>query len=891
MGSPARGHPDTIARLKSLEALEASIPSNGRQHWQIVQNAVFSQLFAWPLLVAKGRELEPEATSHSIPVLVDVRFDDQGRTILIGSGKDDDALIDAAGWRAELDRAAAVARALWRAKHGSVSLRFRDQVMSCSVIFDFRLAAKLVQTAGCQMRLSESSMGPYFSQVVLHRLLGRQPGLDLLITGKIGPQRRRQDGAFLLDFEFEPVGCIDAKLAYAFRAKTFSRVILPFTLGEEDKKLAYAYASQDTVAAEVVYCHALSNVADAAQTSGWRQFHYIRAPDIQRAFQGGDPPAAVTPAEIARVAEALQVNRSPVLHLDASYRVDALIAHLRRVNGPLREEMSPIPPSLAWTFIRAVEDENDRRFWATVWWTFGSDREEFLRVRHATTPLVVAKYLASALNRFSPTETSLSHRAPDLLIITDAKRLAPSAWKNDAHSYRSHIAPAVLAAFVNETVYPITSVTLRPLFGATRVIVMDAGDADVDSQLMLKVPLVRNGTALRRLAVFRFGFTQQMAGVVLETLGLSGIEVRHLLNDFRAEGVLNYVAGHYWVPGAVRGTLLEDISEADLAERHWAAAKAFAPFLSNSAAPGLGLPALFLPQNVHEVTYHLECAGDLFTRAAFAVRRSSGDWARIDLLRQAVRVAHGRWLQFFELPSPGVVQDLAGERQGLSSNAAWEMAQRLLDEKDQLGITPAPQELAIYANAGLSWLEANKDKAQELSRWPAMILEVGQLFERAAQASAKNEGDDEEVYLARKLAVLTHFAHFADRFNVEYDPMQSNIDRLRRQIMELIDLGIRSAAVQARWFEAEGDRIESDVVAAQQYHVGIQMSPKWRSFWVKFAGSSSIEQLSQAIDESLLPTGTALSVMRAWALNQKVPDGPIAGRRWKRGLENLARFS
>src|SRR5208282_4570891 len=109
------------------------------------------------------------------------------------------------------------------------------------------------------------------------------------VTGDIGIQRRRPDGSNTLDYEFDAPGGIPQKMRYVFESRFFSKFILPAnsltasnaTAGHEAASAgAYLDRLEGDPVTEVNYCSYLSNVADAVQPNGWRQYIYIRCPDV-----------------------------------------------------------------------------------------------------------------------------------------------------------------------------------------------------------------------------------------------------------------------------------------------------------------------------------------------------------------------------------------------------------------------------------------------------------------------------------------------------------------------------------------------------------------------------------------------------------------------------------
>jgi hypothetical protein len=889
---------DTLARIEALDEFRNALPTSGLQHWRLVENAVYHQLFSWPLLIMDPNNPATES-AFSVPVAVDVMLDNTNHLRLEDGGIAGG--IDPTEWRRELALSTQVAKDLWRSKHGGLLFSFREMVRNASVTFDFRLAHEVVRGLPFGFDLVDKSMGAYFAQVVLHRILGRSSGFTCAVSGDIAAQRRWPDGSTALDYEFDAPGGIPQKMRYVFESRFFSKLVLPAnspTAGSPDAEheaastSAYLDQLEGGPVTEVNYCPYLSNVADAVQTNGWRQYIYIRCPDVVHAMHR--KPAILPPPDnpgVERIRNLLSTNEQPILRLPSEASLAALLSYLRHINFVEREEIEPdTPPSLSWAFIRATDDENDRRFWQTVWRAIGASREDFTLFRHVTGHKDAAKLLATALNTFSPRESCPSHRAPDVLVVLAAKRLLPEEWKRDALSYRSHIFPSVLGALGEQTLLSTPIEAMRRYIGKTRILVLEHGEYDVGGEHPPSMALLdpEAHDILERLSTFRFGFTQQMGSVLLHELEYAGADVRDHLKRLTQSGYLGEGSGEYWVRGNIGADLTcgPAASPETRAEWHWAAAKAFAPYLSASAVPGLDFTESFLPENVHEASFHLERAVDYLKETDMAGPAA----ARADRLRRSIRIAHGRTLRFIELPSAGVVQDLTRDRFGLSSRAAWEMASELLEEKERLQITPAPLELVVYARAGASWLDDVMNDPSAKVRRDEMTRTVVAFYEDALRRCQANEPQDDQ----RRLGVLTNYGHFLVRHGAGTERPAERLEEIRLRIAELVGRGVESATVEAKWFEIEGDRFQESGDAAKYYRDGTRLSPRYFTCWVKFAGTRRKQAvgLPDVVKElSNLPLDLRQKVY-SWSLNQKLPiksglDSPWVDDRWKLGVEAL----
>jgi hypothetical protein len=876
---------DTMSRTQELQAFTMALPAK-RPNWPFVENAIFHQLFAWPLLIHDSPE--PLYDCFSLPVAVDVVFDKKSK-VYIHAKKLGAAPQLQIRWEKELQEALTAAKYLWRSKHGGLSTHFRDLAMSASVSFNFSVGEYLISRTPFEPELVDSSMVPYMAQVILHRLLGRSVGFSCAVIGELGERRIGRDKKPSHDYVIKSAGHAGRKLAYVFQSEDFSSAVLPFGAPETVHAQARIATLGDKTFTEVNVCPFLSNTADAVQPKGWRQYDYKRCPDILRLMHlSSDELLPPDNPEVIDIGKILSRNEESILRFSERTGVLALASYLHHVNGVAREALTPFtPPSLSWTFIRAAEQENDRKLWHTIWDTMGARADEFMRLRQAANAADVAQHLANALNTFSPTETCLSHRAPDLLIVTNAEALVPSEWKEDAADYRSHLFDSVVDALEKCVLLPTPIEQMRQFIGRTRVIVMRAGGAEVVGQRVNPSVLLDGvqTAALDRLSTFRFGFTQQMAKIFLGELGHKGTAVREVLETLVDAGRLNYAAGKYWVAGGIGKSEPRSWTPVVRAQRHWAAAKAFAPYMAvTERALQVDLNSAFEPAAIHEALFHADTA-----RRAETIRVNNYPAGHPERkLLHSISVFKGRMLRFVELASPGTINDLTKDHSGLSSVAAWELAQEHLDEKALLGIAPSPQECAIYARAGGAWLEDVQDDPNvDKERKADVLRNVMNLYDLALDVT---EGAPE--FKSRRLSILTHYGQFLHQFGDRDASNRNHLSSVREEIENLAGTGVRSSAVQAKFFEIEGDRCEEPNKARNFYRYMTVMAPKYRPGWVKLAGTD-LKPESLIEIESTLKRAELFDETVAWAAKQvRFPiksglDTPVVRQRWIAGVSAL----
>ncbi|MFA6116357.1 MAG: hypothetical protein WC729_20340 [Sphingomonas sp.] len=866
---------DTQARIDALAEFRALIPAS-LPYWNLVENAVFHLLHAWPLVVPK--QDTGSLAAFSIPVAVDIHFDGRNDVELAGGSVN----LDIEPWRAELEHAASAAKDLWRSKHGGASQVFRETVATASVTFDFAVANKMLDDVPFSLAVSEGSMSAYMAQIVLSRLLGRSVGFSSAVTGEIGDRRIMPDGRPGLDFRFGEVRGTAAKLRYAFRSRGFTKIVLPDT-SDERAGAEYLLAKTGSPIVEVNYCRYLSNVADCCQSNGWRQFSYIRAPDVAR--EAREHVVAPGSQAFTRVRDLLAENADAVVTMPESVNAADLVLYLKHVNDVERftGDRGGTPPSLSWLFIRAVPEENDRRLWHTIWHAMGATREDFARFKHAGSPRDAATLLAAALNTHSPSEGRPGFRAPDLLVVLGSEHLDPDDWKAQALGYRTHIFPAIVGALRNDDLHGIPQLPLRRHVGKTRLIIVPH-DSSVPAIPVQGASHLgdQDVVILDRLRTFRFGFTQAQGSVLLKALGYQGVDVRSTLQRLTEKGHLGECAGEYWVVGSLGAEVGTDVRGAFSASRaHWAAALAFAPYLSVAALPGLDIGQALLPQNVHEAGFHLEVAGQCAIEASALPKV---DQTALREHREIIRVAHARLLRFIELPTMSVTNSLMRNRYGLSAKAAAEMARELIDEKRGLGLDPLPFELANQARAYAKWL-ASPQEAGTNSEREAVIVEAKELFMQALKAMA-----DDPAAGAERLGVLTQYAVFL----FSEDPRHHDLDRTRSEIAELAPSLTQAPTVDAQWFEIEGDLCKSPDDAVHHYGLSVAFSPRYFTCWVKFLGCRhEIARAGRSTEQTRALPESLAAELHSWAVRQRLPLTSGLARswilpRWKAGIEEIA---
>src|SRR2546426_5032753 len=444
--------------------------------WPQIENILLHHVFCWPLLILSGTAGAPHGVS--LPVSVDLMLPEQ-------VPNDDDGLFDDAAFERihhhdyincqggesgivsvddwsgresrdgsssikHLEKAVRVAKQLWRAQHGHTGV-FKKTVKRARVTFDFSYAQDVVsdlEHAGLgELSLEEGSADAYFAQVILNKLRGG-PGITAsAVTGLIGNKLRSKDASPALNNEFKAPGGIPEKLKYVFACRTFERVVVPVgekgdetvkhfeqvltpTAGTREAERFSTGGQRAEQTAQIFYARDLHVLADIVQVGGWRRYRYERCPEVAWALDGPGRLIAGDDPRVKLVAQFLSSNSSPVAQLENASPV-VIASALSHLNAR-RKAGSYIPPALTWAFVRALDTEQDSRFWHIVWRVCGAsedDFNEFLR-----NPSNAVDRIARVLNKFEPDRNSPGHRAPDVLVIVGSERFRQAAkeWESPA---------------------------------------------------------------------------------------------------------------------------------------------------------------------------------------------------------------------------------------------------------------------------------------------------------------------------------------------------------------------------------------------------------------------------------------------------------------------------
>ena len=126
--------------------------------------------------------------------------------------------------------------------------------------------------------------------------------------------------------------------------------------------------------------------------------------------------------------------------------------------------------------------------------------------------------------------------------------------------------------------------------------------------------------------------------------------------------LLHYFGGEYFLPAHVKRDVESRTIERDhakLADRHFAAGAALAPYWSASDYPAVAYDTAFIPERVHEAQEHFTEAGRLFA--------NRGDKEGKEMAREAL----SRVMRFGRIAGWGVARGLIQSRDGAACKDAY----------------------------------------------------------------------------------------------------------------------------------------------------------------------------------------------------------------------------
>jgi hypothetical protein len=871
--------------------------------WNMVRNALLDHILTWPILVF-GKPNASPIGAISIPIALDLSFDGRDRVVIKSDRtRQGRSIIDLNEWKAHLYDASEKGKALWRAKNGNTG-HWRDQVLNATTIFDFRIAEELMRSVGLHAIFSDRSMGPYYAQVVLSKAIGRHVGFTTAITGLIGEQRtvpkepsipdlaRQPDGVvsdelsdeieippvveheFVLDWRFSWAGHVAQKKKYIYGSCKFDRLVLPISTQSDRPR---DKIEEQSAYVETNHCNYLSGVADCVQIGGWRQFRYVRCPDILHAMHryAGELPAAGDP-KVIECQSLLASATSPILELPERISVSELFAALRDINFIKRLNDVRPAPMASWAVIRTTNEEMDTRFWHLIWRVLGAPRALFDKFKLSQTPQEAAKHLAAAINCLEPTEEARGERAPDLLMILGTKNLHLPGG-DEVALVRPLAYEFVMRALAGEYLLPVLSSKLRDFIGRTRIICVSSTDhVGHAAPSIAGLPEVLREIVKAHL-VYRFGFTQQMSSVLMSGTSLTAREIREALRELCRRKIATYGGGWYRIRtiSADERALIAPDAAAVLVRSHLSAALSFAPYLLTAHLPGLNIANAMLPEHVREAMFHFE-------EAAFLANK-----AKLNDLATQARLALQKITRFFEIPTWGVVNRLSALTKDVPYEDVHDMAREMLDELDRHRIKPLPSVLTTVARATTQWWLQRLSRDGQSADTEYLKEQIIAEYERACAASKEGGSHGDKLLLH----ALTNYWVFLRRHGSSDDDRDRK-DKLEVEIKDFIARKSSALMPNAQWFEFFADDIYDHARAKGYYLLGVQYAPSYDSNYIKSLGAGVLSGEADNEIQRLIPffgekAGTLLARTKKYYSNTLRHKWSM--ERWNAGKEFLER--
>ena len=649
----------TEEKLRALALIrEAQRDTRGRDrliYWRHVEFFALNSLFAWPLLTLPLNVAD--GLGFAFPFWVDVSFDDGSSSHPEGEAYiESDRNCQLEGFRDEFRRALKTAKDLWRSQYGYQPLSWRNAVLSASVTIAGQTAGQILAPFGLkEFPLDGRSLEGYFTVAILSRFIGMPIMPPIAATGLVGRQVMRQptdttqdpdapdiesdDAAKLeqrrwlpkwlrnpsrqreisapepqLNFEFDVPGGVMAKIRWCHASHQFDRIILPkgFAETEAQEKVLSDYIKAAQAGGEIVACKYLGTVADAAFAGAWRRHRYVRAPDIAWLMEN---PRFVDDRDkgVSAVLRAMRETPSPIVHLPMAITLRDVTLTLHYLNGTWQRAQRPRPPARrSFLFFRVTSDESRSRLLFTLWRAIGGRTDRLERLVDATDAREVVGLVAEALNAQGPTSENPEINPPDVLVFIlpkDMQRPGPApnvTFRGDPHVFAGVFGDTLAHLLKPIGKKPREEVGRWPdIFGLTRILIVQDQLLDEELPKSKSPPNDFETEILRDLAIFRYGFTQNMATLAVDQRVLNGKPIRDYLLLLVRKNLLCRIYDKYFLTDSCRQRYIH-VDPHYRAQAHVRAGLACAPYLPPERLPGLAEFEARLPEMVHEAEYHFE---------------------------------------------------------------------------------------------------------------------------------------------------------------------------------------------------------------------------------------------------------------------------------------------
>ncbi len=615
---------------------------------------------------------------------------------------------------------------------------------------------------------------------------------------------------------------------------------------------------------EVLQCNNLENVADIAQIEGWRQYKYIRCPEAiwslqyihhRRVGDGIERPGLLPMKsnQVQNVLNNLMDNTySNVLKL-GHVSIEAVATALWLINNPLREKMTPSPPMLWFSFIRATETEQDIRFWQVVWQTLGASKNDFYKFIQLTSREEIVAELAYALDRLEPKEEYPSHRAPDIMVIVDSQHFNTSHQITPNNQSRPFMVEPILEE-LNRHKYLGSAggfhyKQFEKLLGHTRIIILSDDNLDTENNITHNInnnysmDENLNSNEIKKifdaLSIFRWEFNLSMATLVISHVTdkhYSGAYIRnYILKPLVEMKLLKYVAGRYFIPPELRYAAAQDNKNRDiqnLYRYHYAAGLALTPYAEiwkNTTLnfPSLALDYAFQPAIVHEAQFHFNLAiqyGDIMIK-----NDAKKCLFTLSLLN--------------ELPHWGSVKVLTDLNILGSAKEAYNIARKILRWSKKPPNSPVhPRHLLSTVSAINVWCRSFVSHPEMHAHKMKRLSHLVELYIKKALLNCQYfHGEENTNYML----VLSNYSIYLAKNEPH---RRSLMEFCCREVLAYLKNGGSPKVLSGFWFELAGDLEQNDSKAVEIYIMGTQHF-NWGQLWIKGVGAAKKAKMDEKISE------------------------------------------
>lgn len=602
----------TEKRLLALANFRRPI-SHTPDRWSLVEDAILHQIYTWPLLVLQAPGC-PEK-DFTLPVAIDVFLNGEARSPFRGDG-----IIDCVSWEKPLERALAAAKALWMNKHLAWPPEFRKAIANATVVVDVTAAEEIIRPylRWASFGLTGDSAELYLTLVILASFLNDRAAIETTCaTGILGDPRPDPEGGGD-NYMVEPWH-LEVKFEGAQNAGLFDTMLIA-TKSNHIKSTGHLRVCTGKL---------LSEFADHVFGQSYRKNQFVRAADLAAAYRSEIKKQRKYQRhqydhEVDKILNDLRENDSnPVFQLDPSFKAESVARALRRVNDRAAEAFPDAPKEQvgSFAFIRVVPDEINERFWQVVWDVIKGSAESFFDFRFRTSRTEPAKILAAELNKICTPGNPV--RAPDVLVIVGSNHLHRSVSDIPSGPF-SRLQLQHMLGVLRKELQRTRIEGVAQQIGKTRIILVPEDQTPTrelvaqpkNADLALDADLA---DAVKRLSVFRFGFTFQMAR---HLLGLPDDACKAVLDrltrtQYGGKSYLRF--GH----GAAEYFLQLQIDQwegVNAAELHYAAANAIVGFLSPADLARFDFQEALTPAWLHEAQWQLRQAMNLGEKYQTAYR-------------------------------------------------------------------------------------------------------------------------------------------------------------------------------------------------------------------------------------------------------------------------------